>query len=353
MPPLPDLLGLSMDELKALTAEAGQPVFRARQLFKWLYADGVESTEAMTNLPAGFRGWIAERYAQPVADAEVARTAGDGSRKLLHRLADGKAVESVLMPERDWTTLCVSSQVGCAVACTFCMTGFGGFRRQMTVGEIVGQVLAARRVAAADGGAPPRNIVFMGMGEPMLNLDAVIPALRILIDHDGPAIAPRRITVSTSGIIPGIERLGAEDLGVNLAISLNASNDAFRDEVMPINRKYPIAELLDACRRFPLRNRRLITFEYVMLAGLNDGLDQADELAALLADMPGKINLIPWNPDPHLPYRRPPDHVVRRFQSRLATTGHAVTVRFSKADDVGGACGQLAGHWKAEQELPA
>jgi 23S rRNA (adenine2503-C2)-methyltransferase len=303
----------------------------------------------MKNLSKDVRSWLEAHYEIGHSDiAEIRGGAEDGTQKILFRLRDGKIVESVLMQDRDWQTLCISSQVGCAVACTFCMTGFGGFRRHMTRGEILSQFLLAKRLV--NNGTSPRNIVFMGMGEPMLNLDQVIPALRLLTDSNGMDVSPRRITVSTSGILPGIQRLGEADTGVNIAISLNASNNTFRNQIMPINKAYPIEALLDACRAFPLKSRRRITFEYVLLGGLNDQLQNARELAGLLRGLPCKVNLIPWNPDAHLPYQRPDEESVRRFQQFLLDHHYTVSVRYSKGVDIGAACGQLAGHWEAEQK---
>ncbi len=347
-----NLVGLSLDELTELLAGGGHPRFRAKQLYEWIYRKAALSFEEMTSLSKELRSWLPENFLLYHPEiAEIRGGASDGSRKMLFRLPDHRVVESVLMEDKDWQTLCVSSQVGCAVDCKFCMTGFGGFRRQMTTGEIVSQFLLARRVVNDD--VAPRNMVFMGMGEPMLNLDNVIPAIKLLTDRSGIGVAPRRITVSTSGIIPGLDRLGAEDLGVNLAISLNASNNEFRDRIMPINKRYPIEDLLDACRRFPLRNRRRITFEYVMLGGENDSLENARELAALLEDIPCKINLIPWNPDENLPFRRPEEHTIRRFQQELLDRYFTVSVRYSKGMDIGAACGQLAGHWQQEKKTEA
>ncbi|MGI8907353.1 MAG: 23S rRNA (adenine(2503)-C(2))-methyltransferase RlmN [Candidatus Sumerlaeaceae bacterium] len=344
------LLGMDLSQLSELLAAGGFPAFRAKQVYQWLYRHAALSFEEMKNLPKDVRLWLSEHCEIGHSEiAEIRGSAEDGSQKLLFRLRDGKIVESVLMQDRDWQTLCVSSQVGCAVACTFCMTGFGGFRRHMTCGEILSQFLLAKRMV--NKGVSPRNIVFMGMGEPMLNLDQVIPALRLLIDSDGMDVSPRRITVSTSGILPGIERLGQADTGVNIAISLNASNDEFRNQIMPINKAYPTASLLEACRAFPLKSRRRITFEYVLLGGLNDKRENAKELAALLRGLPCKINLIPWNPDSHLPYQRPSEESVRRFQQYLLDQHFTVSVRYSKGMDIGAACGQLAGHW--EDELKA
>lgn len=346
------LVGLDQAGITRLVTEAGYPSFRARQLYEWIYRHAALSFDEMTSLAKDFREWLKANFELGHVDiAEVRGGAEDGSQKILFRLRDGKIVESVLMHDRDWQTLCVSSQVGCAVACTFCMTGFGGFRRHMTAGEIVSQYLVTRRLV--NNNIAPRNMVFMGMGEPLLNLDQVIPALRLLVHEEGMHVSPRRITVSTSGILPGLKRLGEADTGVNIAISLNASNNEFRSQIMPINKAYPIEALLDACRAFPLRNRRRITIEYVMLAGLNDSLDNAKELEQLVRDIPCKINLIPWNPDPHLPYQRPSEERIRRFQQYLLDRHYTTSVRYSKGMDIGAACGQLAGHWQAEQTSPS
>ncbi|PKO17617.1 23S rRNA (adenine(2503)-C(2))-methyltransferase RlmN [candidate division BRC1 bacterium HGW-BRC1-1] len=349
MPPpnRPILVGMDSGELQALAKDAGFPSFRGKQLHHWLYNKAAISLDEMKNLPAGFRDWLREHCELGHDSIASIRESSDGSKKILYELSDGKIVESVLMPERDWFTMCISSQVGCAVGCTFCMTGFGGFQRQMTRAEILSQVLLSRKLVH---GEFPRNLVFMGMGEPMLNLDEVIPALNVLTEPDGIGMTPRRITVSTAGILPGIERLGEADLGVNVAISLNAADDRTRNEIMPINHRYPIASLLDACRRFPLQARRRVTFEYVLLNGVNDSPEDAWRLSQILRWMPCKINLIPWNPDPHLPFRRPEESSVRRFQEVLLSENHSVSVRYSKGLDVGAACGQLAGHWRGQSK---
>jgi len=349
---LPNLVGMTQEQMTTVLGEAGHPAFRARQLYEWVYKKAALNFDEMTSLSKELRAWLKQNYALTHPDiAEIRGGAADGSHKMLFRLPDHRIVESVLMQDKDWQTLCVSSQVGCAVDCKFCMTGFGGFRRHMTTGEIVSQFLLAKR--NVNNNIAPRNMVFMGMGEPMLNLDNVIPAIKILTDHNAMNVAPRRITVSTSGIIPGIDRLGEADLGVNLAISLNASNNEFRSKIMPINKAYPIEKLLEACKRFPLRNRRRITFEYVMLGGQNDSLQNAEELGDLLQDIPCKINLIPWNPDPNLPFARPEEKTIRKFQQALLDRFFTVSVRYSKGMDIGAACGQLAGHWQEEQKTEA
>ncbi|MCX7717076.1 MAG: 23S rRNA (adenine(2503)-C(2))-methyltransferase RlmN [Candidatus Sumerlaeaceae bacterium] len=343
----PILLGRSLAELTALVTAAGAPPFRAKQLHHWLYRRGALNFAEMHNLARDFRAWLEAHTEIGHISLATIRESADGTRKLLFRLHDNRTVESVLIRERNWWTLCVSSQVGCAVDCKFCMTGFGGYQRQMTTAEILSQIILAAR--HANGGEYPRNVVFMGMGEPMLNLDAVLPALRAITDPDGMAIAARRVTVSTAGILPGIERLGEADLGVNIAISLNASNDRTRTEIMPINKVYPLERLLSACRAFPLQRRKRITFEYVLLGGLNDSDSDARALVRLLHGLRCKLNLIPWNPDPHLPFKRPSEDRVRRFQQILLDHHFTVSIRYSKGLDVGGACGQLAGHWAAAQ----
>ncbi len=338
------LLGANLWELRNLVQQAGMPVFRAKQLFHWMYHRAALSFEEMHNISRVFQQWLEENCVLGHIDIADVRESRDGSRKVVFRLADGKYVESVLIKEEDWYTLCISTQVGCAVGCTFCMTGYGGFQRNMTRAEIVSQVMLVKR---AIHGELPRNVVLMGMGEPLLNLDEVIPALRVLVDPEGTAIAARRVTVSTSGIIPGMKRLGEADLGVSLAISLNATSNEVRDVLMPINKTYPIEGLLEACREFPLRPRRRITFEYVLLKDINDTLEDARRLARLLMGIPCKINLIPFNPDPNLPFERPSEERILAFQEFLYRKNYTAIIRYSKGVDIGGACGQLAAHWRA------
>lgn len=338
------LLGATLAELTELVTKAGIPAFRAKQLYHWLYHRAALSFEEMHNISRSFQQWLSEHCDLGYFEVVDVTPSTDGSRKVVFRLFDGKLVESVLIKEDDWYTLCISTQVGCAVGCTFCMTGFGGFQRNMTRDEIVAQVLLVKRVVHGD---LPRNVVLMGMGEPLLNLSEVIPALRVLTDPEGIAIAARRVTVSTSGIIPGIRKLGEADLGVSLAVSLNATTNATRNILMPINKTYPIEDLLQACREFPLRQRRRITFEYVLLKDINDSLEDARRLAKLLRGIPCKINLIPFNPDPHLPYERPSEERIQAFQEYLYRKHYTAIVRYSKGLDVGAACGQLAAHWRA------
>jgi 23S rRNA (adenine2503-C2)-methyltransferase len=345
--PKTELLGMELTELTQFFVAHGFEKFRGEQIYIWLYRRGAVHFDEMTDLPKQLRAWLAEHAVIGYPEMVRVLESSDGSHKALFKLDDNRAIESVLMPEKDWKTLCLSSQVGCAVACSFCMTGFGGFRRQLRTAEIVAQVLAVKRYL--NGGEFPRNLVFMGQGEPLNNLDNLIPALRLLTDPNGIGIGARRITVSTSGVVPGIRRLGEAGLGVNLAISLNGSNDEFRTQIMPINKRWPIAQLLNACRTFPMKSNRRITFEYVMLSGQNDSLREARELAELLKGLPAKVNLIPWNPDPRLPWKRPSDDRIEAFRNYLSDCRYTTTVRYSKALDVGGACGQLAGHYEHEQ----
>lgn len=353
------LLSLQRPELQAYLAEHGFQGFRGQQVFQWLHRRLAVDADAMHNLPKDLRAWLADE-ADWGGIAEIAREvpSSDGSVKFLCQFRDGLKVECVLMPgsttDRDKMTLCVSSQVGCAVDCKFCVTGANGFFRHMTADEIVDQVRIARRWLQAEGrGRTLRNLVFMGMGEPLLNTDNVIQAIRIMTDAEGLDLGPRRITVSTSGILPGLEQLAAADLNVGLAISLNAVTQEERVEVMPITRRYPLDELLDACRRFPLRKGTRITFEYVLLAGVNDSPHHARAIARLLHGIPSKVNVIPFNPDPLLPYRRPADEVVEKFADVLREKFVQTNVRWSKALDVSGACGQLAGQARQRAARPA
>ena len=302
-----DLVGLSRDELAAEMAAFGAEPFRARQLWHWIYHRGVTDFAAMTTLAKSFRERLAERYALRPAAGRAAQASSDGTRKWLLRFADGQEAESVHIPEEDRGTLCVSSQVGCTLTCRFCHTGTQRLVRNLDAAEIVGQVMLARD-ALGEWPSPQddrqlTNIVLMGMGEPLYNYDNVAKAMKIVMDGEGLSISRRKITLSTAGVVPMIARCGAE-LGVNLAISLHAVTDELRDVLVPLNKKYPIAELLDACRAYPgSSNARRITFEYVMLKGVNDSPAEARELVRLLEGIPAKVNLIPFNPWPGAPYR--------------------------------------------------
>lgn len=350
----PALRGLTQEQTAALLEAAGFPAFRGRQLHHWVHRQGADSFESMRNLPKDLVAWLeANARLGGVAEAVRALPASDGSVKFLFALRDGLKVESVLMPgsgaNKDQMTLCVSSQVGCAVDCKFCVTGRNGFFRHMAADEIAGQALFARRYLREEeaGARSLRNVVFMGMGEPLLNEDAVIQAIRAMVDSDGMDLSPRRITVSTSGILPGLAKLAASGIPVGLAISLNGTTQAEREAVMPITRRYPLDELLDACRRYPLKQGARITFEYVLLKDVNDSPAHARAIVRLLRGIPSKVNVIPFNPDPALPYERPDDQVVVDFAEVIRDSLVQCNIRWSKALDVSGACGQLAGQYRA------
>ena len=335
-------LGMSLVEMTAHTQRAGFPAFRAKQVFHWLYQHGVDTWDAMTNLPGDYRDWL--RAAAPIGGVTLVDTVAgsDGSRKLLYGLADGLRIEGVLMPEKGRWTLCLSSQAGCALGCRFCVTGSGGLLRNLSVDEILGQVLRSRPLIPA--GETLTNVVFMGMGEPLLNLDAVLPALDLMISPQALQISSRRITLSTAGVIDGIHRLAREERLIKLAVSLNATDEETRRRIMPIARANPMDALLEACRDFQARSpkRHRVTFEYVLLAGVNDTPEDARRLVRLVSAIPCKINLIPFNPAPGLPFERPAPEVVEGFRDYLLDKNFAVAVRYSKGRDVSAACGQLA-----------
>lgn len=336
----PNLLGLLPAELEDLAVELGASRFRGRQLATWIHRKGVVDLDAMTDLPRDFRARLAERAEITLPEAERVTLSQDGSRKLVFRLADAARVSAVLMPDDGRITLCLSTQVGCGYACAFCLTGTMGLERNLDAAEIVGQVIAAN--ALLDGGERVTHIVFMGMGEPLANYAALVRALRILTDGRlGLGYSPRRITVSTVGLVAGIDRLGREDLKVNLAISLHAASDEVRSALMPVNRAWNLETLMAAVRRYPLANRQRVFFEYVLLDGVNDTADDAHRLVRLLRGVRAKINLIPFNDWPGAPYRRPPLARILAFQSILLDAGITTTVRWSKGEDIGAACGQL------------
>ncbi|MBN1516025.1 23S rRNA (adenine(2503)-C(2))-methyltransferase RlmN [Candidatus Sumerlaeota bacterium] len=337
----PYLIGRPLLELHADADRAGHKGFRAKQLYGWLYRNKIRDIDEPSNLSADYREFVREHYEW--GGVEIAQTllSKDGSRKFAFRLNDGKLVEGVLIPDAGRQTLCISSQVGCAADCKFCRTAQMGLVRQLRADEIVDQVRVVERLIAPEG-AGVTNIVFMGMGEPLHNLKALIPALRLLGSPDAFAISTRRITVSTAGHVPGIDELAEAQTNASLAVSLNATTDKQRSQIMPINERYPIEAVLEACRRFPLHNRRRITFEYVMLGGFNDTDADAKRLVKLLNGIPHKINLIPWNPDPALPFKRPEPKRVEAFQQILLDRHESAFIRHSKGLDVNGACGQLA-----------
>jgi len=340
-----NLAGLGRAELEAEVRALGEPDFRARQLWHWIYHQGARDFEAMTTLSKGFRARLAANYTIDRPRAVSAQVSVDGTRKWLLRLADGQEVETVYIPEDDRGTLCVSSQVGCTLTCRFCHTGTQALVRNLSAAEIVGQILTA----IDDIGDWPRtregrrvtNLVMMGMGEPLYNFDNGAAAIRNVLDDGGLAISKRKITLSTAGVVPLIERCGAE-LGVGLAVSLHAVRDELRDELVPLNRKYPIAELLAACRAYPgAHNARRITFEYIMLDGVNDSQADAHTLARLLGDLPAKVNLIPFNPWPGAPYKCSSKGTIARFAKILNDAGLSAPVRVSRGQDIMAACGQL------------
>ncbi|PYN79003.1 MAG: 23S rRNA (adenine(2503)-C(2))-methyltransferase RlmN [Candidatus Rokuibacteriota bacterium] len=335
-----NLVGLLPSELEDLAVELGALRYRGRQLATWIYRKSVFDLEAMTDLPKEFRKHLAERAVVEVPEPERLMPSQDGSRKLVFVLAGGSRISSVLMPDDERMTLCVSTQVGCGFACGFCLTGVMGLERNLTAGEIVGQILAANRLL--EQGQRATHLVFMGMGEPLANYAALVKALRILTDAKlGLGYSPRRITVSTVGLVPGIDKLGREELKVNLAVSLHATTDEVRSRLMPVNRSFDLAALLAAVKRYPLAPRQRVFFEYVMLEDVNDTLDDAHRLARLLRGIKAKVNLIPFNDWEGARFRRPPLARILAFQSVLLDAGITTTVRWSKGEDIGAACGQL------------
>jgi len=340
-----NLLGLPKAELESFVAEMGSKPFRARQLMNWIYKRGEGDITAMTDLAKDFRAELVLRAEVAVPEIVKTQIASDGTRKWLLSGGNGQAFEMVYIPEEDRGTLCISSQVGCALDCSFCSTAQQGFNRNLTTAEIVGQVWLANRELGWQVGDNRiiTNIVFMGMGEPLANFRNVVPAIRIFLDDLGLDISRRRVTLSTSGIVPQIYKL-AEEVNCALAVSLHAPNDELRSQLVPINRKHNIAELLEACWHYlDEQNGRSVTFEYVMLDGINDQPEHARELAKLLRDKPAKLNLIPFNPYPGTPYRRSPQAAIEKFRDELMQRGLIVTIRKTRGDDIDAACGQLAG----------
>ena len=340
-----NLLGQSPDDLRALVQSLGEPAYRGGQIYHALYAERRFDLAAFSNLPAAFRKRLADSASVDLPRIARRHVSSDGSVRYVLALSAGlmlkpATVETVFMPEESRQTICISSQAGCAVDCRFCLTATLGLIRNLSAGEIIGQVLVAlddNRSALK----PQTNVVLMGQGEPLLNFDAVMATLRIMLDPNGMAISPKHVTLSTSGILPGIERLAKEKIRPKLAISLNASTNDQRDRIMPMNRKYPIEALLDACRDYPLRPWEHLTFEYVLLGGFNDSPDDARRLARLIANLRAKVNLIPWNPG-DLPYQKPDPDRIEEFRRILADKDIRAFVRYSRGQDVMAACGQLA-----------
>jgi len=341
----PDLRSLSLAELEALVARLGERPYRARQIYRWLHRRYALSLEEMTDLPKALRERLAGEARLSVLRIDHEAHSVDGTIKFRWETEDGRYIESVYMPETKRKTLCVSSQVGCAMGCGFCATGTMGLSRHLSVGEIVGQVHQVNRYlierGLAEGPRPLTNLVFMGMGEPLHNFEAVKAALEILLSEDGPNFSQRQITVSTAGLVPAIERLGRET-NVKLAVSLNATTDEVRDRIMPVNRRWKIADLIEACRHFPMKQGRRIVFEYVLFAGVNDSDEDIERLARLVRKVPAKVNLIQYNRNEGLPYEPSPEERVRAFAEGLLARGVQAMVRKNRGRDILAACGQLA-----------
>tara|TARA_R110002096_G_scaffold23031_2_gene73528 strand:- start:19865 stop:21052 length:1188 start_codon:yes stop_codon:yes gene_type:complete len=340
-----NLLGLSQDDLEQFLVARNEKPFRARQIMQWIYQRGVDDFEQMTDLSKSLRAELAAHAEILPPTVRQRFDAADGCVKWLFESGWGQAVETVFIPETDRGTLCISSQVGCALDCSFCATGAQGFNRNLTRAEIVGQVrhAIAELPRRSNGEAAITNVVFMGMGEPLTNYRNVVPVLDLLVSDYAFGMSRRRVTVSTSGIVPQIGKL-ADDCNVALAVSLHAPNDELRDQIVPINKLHPIETLLEACWDYAAkRSNRFITFEYVMLDGVNDSLAHANQLAGLLKNKPAKVNLIPFNPFPGTAFTRSSADTIRRFQTRLRDRGLVATTRKTRGDDIDAACGQLAG----------
>jgi 23S rRNA (adenine2503-C2)-methyltransferase len=338
-----NLFALSRSQMERLFVEHGEKAFHARQVMKWIYHRGVLDIDVMTDLSKRQRAWLSEIAVLSLPEIVSRRQSSDGTVKWVVRVANGNCVETVLIPERGRNTLCVSSQVGCMLNCSFCSTGKQGFNGNLSAADIIGQVLLANRELQTRGESVT-NVVLMGMGEPLLNFDNVAVATNLMMDDLAFGLSKRRVTVSTAGVVPGIYEL-AKVSDVSLAISLHAPNDALRDDLVPINRKYPIDKLLEACRHYVegLGEKRSLTMEYTLLKGVNDTLAHARELAVLLRDVRCKINLIPFNPFPASGYERPEEASIRDFQTYLLNAGYPTMLRTTRGDDIDAACGQLVG----------
>jgi len=337
-----DLKDLTQDQLIAFVESLGQPAFRGRQILAWIYKPGITDFSEMTDLAKEFRALLPAHAHMSRFEEYVTELSRDGTVKFAFTLDDGNVIESVFIPEEERNTLCVSSQVGCAMGCRFCLTGTMGFFRNLTTAEIVNQVCAVRDYCLEHDAGRLTNLVFMGMGEPLANLDNVLDALSILTEQRGLDFSSRRITVSTCGLVPQMIRLG-EQTSVNLAISLHATDDRTRSSIMPVNDRYPIAELLEGCKKFPRKKRQRIMFEYTLLKGINDSDEDARRLAGLLRDIPCKINLLAMNQASDLTYVSPDRVRVLAFQKILRDQGYSVFIRQSRGEDISAACGQLAG----------
>ena len=339
-PGIPDLKDMQIEEIEGFISGLGKEKYRARQLMKWIYKAGAADFSQMTDLSRDFRAELAGKARIGTLHIEEVQASADGTRKVLFRLDDGLFIESVIIPGKNDRTLCVSTQAGCRMKCSFCLTGKPKFRRNLLPAEIVGQITGAK--FGVPEGKEVDNIVLMGMGEPLDNYDNVLKAIRIITSEYGLAISPRKITISTCGLPESIIRLGL-DVPVNLAISLNAPDDEIRSALMPVNRKHPIAELIRACRDYSMPNRRRITFEYILIAGVNDSRACAEKLARLLRGVRCKINLIAFNEYPGSQYKTPTARAVEEFRAILVKQGYTAILRKSKGRDILAACGQLSG----------
>jgi 23S rRNA (adenine2503-C2)-methyltransferase len=345
-----DLKELGQKGLEELMASLGEKPYRAYQLYRWIYKRGATSFDEMTDVSKGFREEMKGRFTISRPNFTETEESGDGARKLLLELDDGNCIESVIIPEERRLTLCISTQAGCPLECGFCVTGRGGFVRNLRLSEMINQVQAARKLLPDD--KPITNLVLMGMGEPLLNYEEVKRFLDIAADQSGLAFAPRRITVSTAGIIPMIERLGRETK-VMLAVSLNGATDEVRSRLMPINRKYPLKKLMEACRRYGSGKKRVVTFEYILIKGVNDSQEDARRVVALISKIPCKINLIPFNPFQDIPFTRPDRGTILQFQKILIDSGYTTFLRESRGNEIRAACGQLSGRLLREGRLSA
>jgi len=336
-----DLKNLSPPELNEFLATFGKERYRSIQILRWLYQKGVPSFDEMTNLSKRFRQELSQVSFISTLPPLRIEQARDGTKKFLFQLEDGNRIESVLIPDKNRLTLCLSTQVGCAFGCRFCLTGKIGWKRNLTVSEILNQIVAVRKTLPEK--TYITNIVLMGMGEPLANYDNTLKAIHLMHHPDAFKLSSRRITLSTVGLLPELERLTKEKISFRLAISLNASDEETRSQLMPVNRRYPLKRILTLCKNFPLRPRTRITFEYVMIEGINDSSPDAKRLMRVLRGIPSKINLIPLNEAPEIPFKKPSDEKVKRFQEILMEGGLTVIIRTSKGEEISAACGQLQG----------
>jgi len=343
---LNDLKAMDMGETEQWAKDLGLDPYRGRQVRHWLFKELAVSFNEMTSLSKSVRSFLSDSACITSCLITQIKISRDGTRKFLFQLEDGALIESVLIPERDHFTVCISSQAGCSMGCRFCLTAKQGLTRNLKAGEIVDQVVQVRRFLKGMTGSPEHltNVVLMGMGEPLANYEEVVRALRNITGSDALNFSNRRVTLSTSGLVPQMKRLG-EEACVNLAVSLNASDDETRNFLMPVNRRYPLKELLDACRAFPLPNRRMLTFEYILISGINDSDEDALKLSKLLSRLRAKINLIPLNPHHGLDMSAPPMERILQFQKILVDKHFTAIIRKSKGQDIGAACGQLRGQW--------